>query len=140
RQAIDAGADYRDRVELSQSVIDDDGARLGGLRDGVPIDIRADFVIDASGPGGFLARELSIPSGLSRTLTRSAILFSRFSGVRLMNDVVPGLPPGPYTDDWSAVHHLIDEGWMYSLRFDHGVTSAGFALSPQGVAALGVGE
>ena len=29
---------------------------------------------------------------------------------------------------------------MYSLRFDDGVTSAGFALSPRGVAALGLGE
>jgi FADH2 O2-dependent halogenase len=34
------------------------------------------------------------------------------------------------------VHHLIDEGWMYSLRFDHGVTSAGFVLSPRGMASL----
>jgi FADH2 O2-dependent halogenase len=54
-----------------------------------------------------------------------------------MNEVVPRLPVGPYPDDWAAVHHVIDEGWMYSLRFDHGVTSAGFALSPRGVASLG---
>jgi len=26
------------------------------------------------------------------------------------------------------VHHIIEEGWLYSLRFDHGVTSAGFLL------------
>jgi FADH2 O2-dependent halogenase len=32
---------------------------------------------------------------------------------------------------------VIDEGWMYSLRFDDGVTSAGFMLSPKGVASLG---
>ena len=51
-----------------------------------------------------------------------------------MSDVVPGLPEGPYPDDWAAVHHLIDEGWMYSLRFDDGVTSAGFLLTPRGVA------
>jgi len=30
----------------------------------------------------------------------------------------------------------VDEGWMYSLRFDHGVVSAGFALSPRGLASL----
>jgi FADH2 O2-dependent halogenase len=34
------------------------------------------------------------------------------------------------------VHHLIDEGWMYSLRFDDGITSAGFTLAPRGVASL----
>jgi hypothetical protein len=53
-----------------------------------------------------------------------------------MNDVVPGMPEGPYPDDWAAVHHLIDEGWMYSLRFDDGVTSAGFLLTPGGTTAL----
>ena len=49
-----------------------------------------------------------------------------------MADVVAALPRGPYPDDWAAVHHIIDEGWMYSLRFDDGVTSAGFVLTPRG--------
>lgn len=52
-----------------------------------------------------------------------------------MEDVVPGMPDGPYSDDWAAIHHLIDEGWMYSLRFDDGVTSAGFLVTPRGEAA-----
>jgi len=120
REAIAAGVDYRDHVDVTSAVIDDLGV---------------DFLIDASGPGGFLARQLSIPSGLSRTRTRSALVFSHFSGAAPMTDVVPGLPPGPYPDDWAAVHHLIDGGWMYALRFDNGVTSAGFALSPRGLAA-----
>jgi FADH2 O2-dependent halogenase len=59
--------------------------------------------------------------------TNAGLLFSHFAGVRPFSDVVP-LPAGPYPDDWAAVHHIIDEGWMYSLRFDHGVTSAGFVL------------
>jgi len=137
RQAIGAGVDYRDQVELTAVALDADGARMAGHRSGVPLDLVASFVIDASGPGGFLARQLAIPSALEKTETRSAILFSHFEGVRSINDVVDGLPVGPYPDDWAAVHHLIDEGWMYSLRFDHGVTSAGFALSPRGVASLG---
>jgi FADH2 O2-dependent halogenase len=138
RRAVDAGVDYRDRVELTTAAIDAGGVRLSGQREGVPLDLAADFVIDASGPGGFLARQLAIPSALDATQTRSAILFSHFSDVRLMNDVVTDLPAGPYPDDWAAVHHLIDEGWLYSLRFDHGITSAGFALSPRGLASLGV--
>ncbi len=75
-----------------------------------------------------MARQLAIPSALRRMHTNSGLLFSHFDGVRLFSDVVPGLPAGPYPDDWAAVHHIIDEGWMYSLRFDHGVTSAGFLL------------
>jgi FADH2 O2-dependent halogenase len=136
RQAVVAGVDYRDRVELASAEIASDSVRLSGSRDGTSFELRANFLIDASGPGGFLARQLSIPSGLDRTETRSAIVFSHFDGVRLMNDVVPGMPKGPYPDDWAAVHHVIDEGWMYSLRFDDGVTSAGFLLTPRGVASL----
>lgn len=136
REAVAAGVDYHDHVELTRADVDEHGVQLTGQRKGVRVAFRVDFVIDASGPGGFLARQLSIPSGLARTRTRSALVFSHFSGVRPMTDVVPGLPAGPYPDDWAAVHHLIDGGWMYALRFDHGVTSAGFALSPRGLAAV----
>lgn len=128
REAVAAGADYRDRTEVTSATIDDDGAWLAGRRGGESFELHADFVIDASGPGGFLADALAIPSGLEETQTRSAIVFGHFTNVRLMNDVAPRLPAGPYPDDQAAVHHVIDEGWMYSLRFDHGVTSAGFLL------------
>jgi FADH2 O2-dependent halogenase len=136
REAVAAGVDYRDRVEVSSAEVRPDSILLTGRRDGTPFELRAAFLVDASGPGGFLAREVSLPSGLEHTTTRSALVFGHFSGVRLMSDVMPGMPPGPYPDDWAAVHHLIDEGWMYSLRFDHGVTSAGFLLTPRGMAAL----
>jgi len=113
RAAIATGVEYRDRVEVTADMLKA---------------LRVDFVIDASGPGGFLARQLAIPSRLHRMHTHAGLLFGHFDGVRLFSDVVPGLPEGPYPDDWAAVHHIIEEGWMYSLRFDHGVTSAGFVL------------
>jgi len=136
REAIAAGVDYRDRAELTRAELGSGSVLLAGRREGTEFELRAKFVVDASGPGGFLARQLSIPSGLDGMETNSAIVFSHFDGVRLMHDVVPGMPEGPYPDDWAAVHHLIDEGWMYSLRFDDGVTSAGFLLTPRGVASL----
>ena len=117
RAAIAAGVEYRDRTDVTDDVLKA---------------MRVDFIVDASGPGGFMARRLGIPSGLHRTHTNAGLLFSHFDGVRLFSDVVTGLSNGPYPDDWAAVHHIIDEGWMYSLRFDHGVTSAGFVLSAQG--------
>ena len=113
RAAVAAGVEYRDRTEVTADLLKQ---------------LRVDFVVDASGPGGFLAREFGIPSALHRMHTRAGLLFSHFDGARLVSDVVPGLPAGPYPDDWAAVHHIIDEGWMYSLRFDDGVTSAGFLL------------
>ena len=137
REAIAAGVDYRDRVNLTTAEISPDSVRLSGRRNDTPFELRANFLIDASGPGGFLARQLSIPSGLDATDTRAALVFSHFDGLKLMKDAVPSLPEGPYPDDWAAVHHIIDEGWMYSLRFDDDVTSAGFLLTPRGIASLG---
>jgi len=136
RAAITAGVDYRDRTEITGAEFGSDGVSLVGRRAGEDFNLGANFLIDASGPGGFLARQLSIPSGLDKTYTRSALVYSHFAGVRLMNDLVPGMPQGPYPDDWAAVHHIIDEGWMYSLRFDNGVTSAGFLLTPRGLASF----
>lgn len=136
REAVAAGVDYRDRLDLARAVEHPDGIRLSGTRDGAPLELDAGFVIDASGPDGFLARQFGIPSALDTTITRSSLVFGHFEGVRLMRDVVPGMPGGPYPDDWAAVHHVIDEGWMYSLRFDDGVTSAGFLVTPRGLATL----
>ncbi|MEO6527037.1 MAG: FAD-dependent oxidoreductase, partial [Gemmatimonadaceae bacterium] len=136
REAVAAGVDYRDRVEVTRAEFRADAVHLAGSRNGEMFGLRAGFVIDASGPGGFLAHQLTLPSGLERTETRAGIVYSHFDGVRLMHDVMPGLPDGPYPDDWAAVHHLIDEGWMYSLRFDDGVTSAGFLLTPRGMASM----
>lgn len=137
RQAVAAGVDYRDRTELATARFAADRVHLSGSRAGEPIELDAAFVINASGPGGFVARQLDIPSGLDNTETRSALVFSHFTGVGSVRDVAQGLRDGPYPDDWAAVHHLINEGWMYSLRFNDGVTSAGFSLTPRGLASLG---
>ncbi len=138
RQATAAGVDYVDNVELTHAAFSGGGVSLSGTRRGKAVQFDAAFVIDASGPGGFLARQLSLPSALERMHTRSALLFSHFDGVRFIEQTVPGSPEAPYPEDWAAVHHVIDEGWMYSLRFDHGTTSAGFLLRPDALQSLRV--
>jgi len=143
RQAVAAGADYRDLVTLREARSEPDGIRLVGARDGEPLEIRARFVVDGSGPAGFLAREIPIPSALRRLRTRSALLFGHFRGVRELAHVVDApFLPGPYPDEWAAVHHLFAGGWCYSLRFDDGLVSAGALLAPvprhRAVSALAV--
>jgi FADH2 O2-dependent halogenase len=136
REAIRAGVTYWDRASITSAAREGEQWILRGSRDDRPFALQSSFVVDASGPGGFLARTLSIPSDLARTETRSSLLFAHFDDVRLMSDIAPWLATGPYLDDWAAVHHVIDEGWMYSLRFDHGTTSAGFLLTPDGLSSL----
>ena len=56
---------------------------------------------------------------------RTSLVFGHFEGVAGF----PDLPAGPYPDQQAAVHHLLEEGWMYVLPFDHGTVSAGFVIS-----------
>lgn len=143
RQAQAAGVDYRDLTDVTQVAIGSRGVRLRTEREGSVREIRADMIVDATGPAGLLRRALRIPSRLARTATRSSLLFGHFAEARLFADTArdagAALPPGPYPEDWAAVHHVVDEGWMYVLRFDHKVVSAGLLATPAGVRRLRLG-
>ena len=98
----------------------------------LPAELSAHFVIDASGRAGAVARRLGAEEVGSRTLTKSGFVGSHFEDVPLFCDVAAGagaaLPAGPYADDWSAVHHVLEEGWLYSLRFDDQRVSTGLLI------------
>ena len=138
-----AGVDYRDRVEIVAVDPISHGLRLRGRRGGREVDIEAGFVVDASGAGEVLARGLGIESARSDIAFSSRLVYAHFAGVVPFADAAARdgarLSPGPYPDDWAAVHHLIDEGWIYALRFDDGVVSAGLLLDGETAAPTDVG-
>jgi len=140
RQAEGAGVDYRDLVTVDAVRHTGKGIRLTGRWRDERLDVRAGFVVDATGPAGFVARRLGVPSALGRVRTRSSLLFGHFRGVRRLASVTDGgFPGGPYPDEWAAVHHVFSGGWMYSLRFDDGLVSAGALLEPGALAQAGDG-
>jgi FADH2 O2-dependent halogenase len=142
REAEAAGVAYRDASAVTDVACSARGVRLRTEREGEVREIHAEWIVDATGPGGLLRHALPIPSRLARTATRSQLLFSHFSGVRLFADVAremgTAMPAGPYPEDWAAVHHVLDEGWMYVLRFDHDLVSAGLLATPAGARRLGL--
>ena len=104
-----------------------DGAAPGAAPD-TPATVEVGYVVDASGPGGFLATHLPLAAADPGTPDTS-LLYGHFRGVRPFADAArsevagtagTALPAGPYPDDQAAVHHILDEGWMYVLRFDPG--------------------
>ncbi|MBI2614154.1 MAG: tryptophan 7-halogenase [Gemmatimonadetes bacterium] len=131
-QAEQAGVPFFDETELQVPEWHAGGVRLAGRRRGTPWSFAADVVIDASGAGGFLARHLPIPSRPRRMRLRTGLIYSHFDGARPFAEAAAEtgaeLPPGPYPDERAAVHHLLPEGWLYVLPFDHGTVSAGFVL------------
>ena len=102
--------------------------------EGTRIRITVDFLIDASGEGSFVAKQLGIEPHRDGLKTRSRALFSHFTGVLPWTDLYSArggdISGHPYPCDDAALHHVFDGGWMWVLRFDNGVTSAGFSLDP----------
>lgn len=126
-----AGIAYFDQTELT-SVEHDARWILQGRCESEALRIQADFVVDASGAGGALANAMGLActSGSFRTNSRS--IFGHFRNVLPWTDVLDELggdrSDHPFCADDAAVHHIFDGGWMWQLRFDNGVVSAGFAV------------
>jgi FADH2 O2-dependent halogenase len=127
-KAIESGVVYLDRVSVA---IDPTIRpwRLTGMRDGEPVEITARFLVDATGPAGALSQALGIDCSPLGMKTNSRAVFNHFVGLERWEDVLArhgGRPDEhPYPCDDAAVHHVLAEGWMWQLRFENGVTSAG---------------
>lgn len=139
QRAAAEGIEVLDRTILSAVEVGSRTVRLSGQRDGRPITLTADVVVDGSGGEGFLAGALPLAARLEGVRLATQLVFSHFRDVRPFSAVAVRdgavLPLGPYPDERAAVHHLLDEGWMYVLPFDHGVVSAGIVFEPDAIPA-----
>ncbi len=136
-RAEEAGAVYSDRWEAQAVEHSATGWRLTGMRPDGPIEIRASFLVDATGDGQMVGRTLGIePVAASELRARSRALYSHFINVEKWHDVLEqengltAIAAHPFPCDAAALHHVLDHGWMWVLRFDNGITSAGFSLDP----------
>lgn len=148
REAVALGAGYFDETEITAFSSNAGGAHLTGVRrspadrplaaatdagHAAPehLNVRARLVVDATGPRGFLHRQLNLGERTLPGLPPTQTLFSHFTGVRRFADVAPAAFDGtpPYAPDDAAVHHVFDGGWIWILRFDNGITSAGITAT-----------
>ncbi|MBI3864207.1 MAG: hypothetical protein HY290_20170 [Planctomycetia bacterium] len=131
REAQAAGIPFFDRTEVTE-LSGGEPWRLSCRRGDESHSLSADFLIDASGEGGFLSRQLGIPLDPDRLRTRSRAVFGHFTGVepwsRLLTARGANTADHTFPCDDAALHHVVDGGWMYVLRFNNGVTSAGFLI------------
>ena len=91
------------------------------------------FVIDASGGDMVLADQTGQHDVTDQLRTHTGAVFGHFRGLQNWNDLYAELGGDtrehPYQSDHAAVHHLIDEGWLWQLGFDNGVASCGLVLN-----------
>ncbi len=138
RQAEASGVTYLDELELRAVTEETDFIRLGGRRKRRPVELLAEFVIDATGPRGFLHRSLGLPEAPLPWLPRTQSLFSHFAGVGPLPAAFhcQGRTP-PYPPEQAAVHHVFPGGWIWVLKFNNGITSAGVAATDKVADSLG---
>jgi FADH2 O2-dependent halogenase len=132
REAQKLGVEYVDRVALERFCDYGSEVRLEGRRDGRDVAFRARFVVDATGPRGFLHRALGLAERDLPDYPATQALYSHFSGVGRLGHGEFGrtgeeVPPYPIDD--AAVHHVFDGGWVWVLQFNNGMTSAGVAAT-----------
>ena len=147
QEAQAAGAIYLDMTRLDSvrhgghhGGNDGETTILEGQREGRSVRIAARFVIDATGPRGFLHHVLRLDEQSRRWLPPTQGLYSHFEGVERWDRLAPASESPPYPVDDAAVHHVFPGGWIYVLRFNNGVTSAGAALTDAAAAAIGAAD
>jgi len=114
-------------VEIHQQEI----WEIAGEKTGERIALRAAFLIDATGAAGIVPHALRIKRQ-TEFLTNSTAIYGHFEKVtpwaKILDRCHVSRSDYPFDCDHSALHHVLREGWMWQLRFNNGITSAGFVL------------
>jgi len=142
REAQRLGVVYHDEVNLRQFNEAEEYVELAGEHHQQDVRFRARFVVDATGPRGCLHRLLDLPEAVLSYMPATHALYSHFSGVKRLDEDAPfdtGDKP-PYPVDDAAVHHVFDGGWIWVLRFNNGITSAGIAATETAAMRLSLAE
>ncbi len=137
REAQALGADYLDASDVREMIEEERGIRLRVVREEETFSVEARFVIDASGPRGAIHRLLGFTDISS--FPRTAGIFSHFTGVKRLESFSEFHQPAtpPYPPDDAALHHVFEGGWIWVLRFNNGITSAGAAMTKAVAERLG---
>ncbi len=129
REAQRLGVDYVDEVSLDAIVTNDEVTTLRGIRKEQRFEVTCRFLIDATGPRGFVFRTLKLPEKRWQNLLLTEGLYTHFTDVERLSEMqlYPYSEVPPYPVDDAAVHHVFEQGWIWVLRFNNGITSAGVA-------------
>lgn len=128
RAAIRHGVTYRERTEVTDLSFASDGVVL---RTAAGEELRARYLVDGTGHRSLVARKLGLRPKAPPLRTQSRTIFTHFRGLRRYDDLLapeerPGLSRGWYE---GTLHHMIDGGWFWVIRFDNVPGSASDLVS-----------
>lgn len=133
KAAIKYGADYRDKTDVQDIAFNDDGVVL---RTATGEEFHARYLVDGSGHKSLVAQKFGLREGAPELRTQSRTIFTHMKGFKRYDDTLtpeeqPGLSRGWYE---GTLHHMIDGGWFWIIRFDNvpgsesDLTSVGLTL------------
>ncbi len=131
KEAISAGVRYEDRIRIFPERVRRlrDSWEIRAEKGGRTFTFEGNLLVDATGRDGVLSSALGVEEAGPAGLPSTESLFTHFVGVRRLGELAefssPETPPYPVDD--AAVHHVLDGGWIWVLRFSNGITSAGVA-------------
>jgi FADH2 O2-dependent halogenase len=130
-EATAAGIPLLDATHITDIVVGSDWS-LSGQRDDESVHVKAKFVVDASGAAGVLLRHLGVQDCARELQTRSRAAYAHFKGVARWQETLSAnghsIDDFPFACDDAALHHVLDEGWIWWLRFRNDVTSVGLVV------------
>jgi len=132
-QAVAAGVECWNESEVARVTRVRDGwaIEVRDLAEGAqgtsPQTVRCGFVVDASGPGQVLRRQLGLRDATAGLRTNSSACYTHLQHVAPAHPLqfAERGPLNPFNADDAAQHHLLDDSWVWMLRFDDGRTSVG---------------
>jgi tetracycline 7-halogenase / FADH2 O2-dependent halogenase len=133
KAAIKYGVVYRDRTDVVDFTIEEDGVVL---HTDTGEEIEARFLVDATGHKSVVANKFGLRPEVPDLRTQSRTIFTHMTGLKRYDDLLaPEEQPG-LSRQWyeGTLHHMIDGGWFWIIRFDNtpgsesNVTSVGLTL------------
>jgi FADH2 O2-dependent halogenase len=133
KAAVKYGADYRDRTDVVGFEINDDSVVL---RTSTGEEFRARFLVDGTGHKSVVANKFGLRPAVPDLRTQSRTIFTHMEGLERFDDTIPPEDLPGLSRSWyeGTLHHMIDGGWFWVIRFDNvpgsesKITSVGLTL------------
>ncbi len=118
KTAMRYGADYRERVEVTDVEIGSGGVRLR-TDDGE--EYHARYVVDGSGYRSVLASQFGLREEPSHLRTESRTIFTHMSGVKAYDDLLEPWEDPKLSARWNdgTLHHVFEGGWFWVIPFNN---------------------
>lgn len=131
-KAVELGCDYVDEFRIEAGVDNGSSVQVRGNRRGIERQVTARWFVDATGPRGLSFQLGAVQARPAPYFPHTTALYNHFQGVgRFAVQASDGEESLPFDPDDAAQHHLFPGGWIWVLRFNNGVTSAGVMMERQ---------